>query len=80
MMWVYLAESTEYPAQRYVGHTLDLERRLAQHNEGDVPATALFRPWRLVVGLIFDQDARALEFEKFLKSAAGRTFAEDRLW
>jgi len=44
MIWVYLMQTLFYPAQRYVGLTCDLERRLAQHDGGLFPTTAPYRP------------------------------------
>ena len=79
-MWVYLIQSEEYPAQRYIGQTSNVEKRISQHDSGDHPATAPYRPWRLVVAIAFNDDQRAIAFEKYLKSGSGRAFANKRLW
>ena len=79
-MWVYLLQSDRYPGERYMGHTTNVERRISQHDAGDHPATAPYRPWRLVAAIAFADDLRALAFEKYLKSGSGRAFANKRLW
>jgi len=80
MRWVYLLQSEPYPAQRYVGQTVNLTRRLEAHNAGECTSSSRYRPWRIVVAILFDVDRRAIEFEKYLKSGRGRAFANSRLW
>jgi putative endonuclease len=63
----------------YVGVTNDLDARLAKHNSGAVTHTAKFRPWRFKTYIAFSDDARAIDFEKYLKSGSGRAFAKARL-
>ena len=47
MHYTYILESTETAGVRYIGHTSDLRRRLAQHNAGENLSTAKHRPWKL---------------------------------
>jgi hypothetical protein len=35
-----------------------------------------YMPWELVIAVIFKNDARAFEFEKYLKTASGRAFSK----
>ena len=79
-MWVYLIQSNLYPAQRYIGHTINLQKRLEAHEFGNCPATAPYRPWQLVVAIVFNGELKAVNFEKYLKSGSGRAFANTRLW
>ncbi|HEY2137521.1 MAG TPA: GIY-YIG nuclease family protein [Xanthobacteraceae bacterium] len=79
MTYVYLLESVSFPGQIYVGHTNDLRSRLAAHNAGQSPHTAKYKPWRLVTYLAFSDEAKAIDFERYLKTASGRAFAEKRL-
>ena len=72
---VYVLRSLADPDRHYVGRTADVAGRLASHNAGDSPHTARHRPWQLVVLVQFVSEPRAAEFERFLKSASGRTFA-----
>ncbi|RLC11429.1 MAG: GIY-YIG nuclease family protein, partial [Deltaproteobacteria bacterium] len=38
-----------------------------------------FRPWRIKTAIAFTDRAKALDFEKYLKSPSGRAFAKKRL-
>jgi predicted GIY-YIG superfamily endonuclease len=79
MTYVYLLESVIFPGQIYVGLTDDLRARLEAHNAGQSPHTAKFKPWRLVTYLAFSDRAKAVAFERYLKTASGRAFANKRL-
>jgi len=80
MKIVYLIQSIRFPQQRYRGVTEDVDRRLREHNAGSVVSTARFAPWRLVVAIRFEADARAIQLEKYLKSGSGHAFAERHFW
>ncbi len=80
MYYVYLLESIAHPGERYVGITVDLRARLADHNAGRSPHTAKFGPWRLVTYLAFSEQAKATAFKTYLKSGSGHAFARKRLW
>lgn len=47
MHYVYLIRSESSSGQTYIGTTSDLKARLAKHNEGGSPHTAIHRPWKL---------------------------------
>jgi predicted GIY-YIG superfamily endonuclease len=79
MHYVYLIKSLQFPDQIYVGHTNDLKKRLSNHNCGTTPHTQKYKPWKLVVYLAFDDELKAIEFEKYLKSGSGREFRNRRL-
>ena len=79
MKYVYLLQSIDHPEEVYVGLTDDLRTRLASHNAGQSPHTAKFKPWRLVTYLAFSDEAKAVAFERYLKTASGRAFAKKRL-
>ena len=78
MTYVYILESLD-SAHFYIGITSDLKARLAKHNAGEVPHTSKYRPWRLKTYVAFSDEARAIAFEKYLKSGSGRAFAKKRL-
>ena len=80
MFTVYLLRSISHPDQRYIGITEDLDSRLDAHNRGQSPHTAKFKPWEVVVAVSLSDEARAREFEKYLKSGSGRAFANRHLW
>ena len=80
MRYVYLLQSESRPNKRYVGLTSDLKKRLAEHNAGKSPHTGRFGPWRCVVAMRFESDAKAEAFERYLKSGSGHAFARRHLW
>ena len=80
MKYVYLLRSTAFPAERYIGITSDLNRRLEEHNSGKSNHTSRYRPWKIVTAVRFEDDERAVAFEKYLKSGSGRSFAKRHLW
>jgi putative endonuclease len=79
MKYVYLLQSIDYPDETYVGHTDDLRSRFSAHNAGRSPHTNKYRPWRLVSYIGFSDERKAVEFERYLKTASGRAFAKKRL-
>jgi putative endonuclease len=79
MKYVYLLQSIEHPERTYIGLTVDLRSRLSAHNAGQSIHTAKFKPWRLVTYLAFADEQKAVAFERYLKTASGRAFANKRL-
>ncbi|BCH21905.1 hypothetical protein MesoLjLb_16900 [Mesorhizobium sp. L-8-3] len=71
MHYVYLIESLSVQGQRYVGLTTDLRRRLEEHNAGKSLHTSKFKPWRLTTYIAFADQAKAIAFERYLKSGSG---------
>ena len=84
MFYVYFLQSEGNTDQRYIGLTtdltIDLKRRLAEHNAGKAVHTSKFLPWRLVTYVTFSNQAKATAFERYLKSGSGHAFARKRLW
>jgi predicted GIY-YIG superfamily endonuclease len=80
MRYVYLLRSESTPKQTYIGSTTDFQKHLKQHNSGESPYTARFRPRRPVVVLCFDADQKAEAFERYLKSGSGHAFAKRNFW
>jgi putative endonuclease len=74
MFYVYYLRSQLYPDRTYIGFTANLKQRLADHNSGKSVYTSPLKPWKLVGFLGFDQELKALRFEHYLKSNAGRIF------
>jgi putative endonuclease len=77
--YVYILQSELNPDRFYVGLTDDLKARLQKHNNGGVPHTAKFRPWKIKTAVAFADRGRAREFEIYLKTGSGRAFAKKRL-
>jgi putative endonuclease len=80
MFYVYLIRSIKYPDQTYTGYTTNLKECLADHNGRESVYTVHGAPWELVTFTAFKDKYKALEFEKYLKSHAGRVFAQKRFW
>src|SRR4051812_31480888 len=70
MKFVYILESLT-GEHYYTGTTDDLNARLAKHNSGAVAHTAKYRPWKIKTYVAFSNEARAIAFEKYLKSGSG---------
>ncbi|MBK9399467.1 MAG: GIY-YIG nuclease family protein [Bacteroidetes bacterium] len=77
-MWkVYLLRC--HDGTYYTGCTSDLEKRLAEHDLGEVKYTSTRMPLELETYIAFKNKYTAFEFEKYLKSGSGIAFAKKRL-
>ena len=74
--FVYVLKNASPRAGFYVGLSSDVRERLEDHNAGRCPHTSRSRPWQLHVIVEFPDEARALRFERYLKSGSGRAFAK----
>ncbi|MDX6766469.1 MAG: GIY-YIG nuclease family protein [Candidatus Methylacidiphilales bacterium] len=78
MHYVYILKSEKTP-NHYVGATSDLRLRLKDHNEGKQRFTQPHRPWTLAWYAGFPSKAKAMTFEKYLKSGSGHAFRNRHL-
>ncbi len=76
MFYAYILRSISHPAERYIGSTKELKSRLLKHNEGGVPHTAKFKPWKIEAYFAFETEAKAVAFEQYQKSGSGHAFAK----
>lgn len=60
--------------------TQDLKKRLSNHNCGTTTHTKKYAPWKLLVYIAYKDKIKAFEFEEYLKSHSGRTFAAKRFF
>ena len=74
--FVYVLKSAAPKPHFYIGLTSNVLARLADHNAGHCPHTARHRPWELHVTIELSDEARAVDFERHLKSGSGRAFAK----
>jgi putative endonuclease len=77
--FVYILQSQHSPGRYYTGLTSDVAARVAAHNAGHCTHTADGRPWRVDVVIEFRDEARAIAFERYLKSGSGAAFAKRHL-
>ncbi len=69
---VYILASNRTP-KLYKGFTTNLIERFKSHNQLSTKGwTVRFRPWRVVFVQFFLNKKEAMDFEKFLKTGAGR--------
>ena len=78
MWYVYFLELNNGDA--HVGWTGDLRRRVAAHNEGQVPSTKAHRPVALKSYVAVQSDDVARQLERYFKPGSGKAFAKKRLW
>ncbi|MDR1207231.1 MAG: GIY-YIG nuclease family protein [Rickettsiales bacterium] len=74
MFYVYILQSINNPEHFYVGYTIDLKKRIKDHNSGFSIHTNKFKPWNLYYYSAFNTQEKAEKFEAFLKSGNGRIF------
>ena len=74
-LYVYILRSLQPGHRPYVGLTSDVRARLAAHNAGHCSHTARYRPWKMVVCVEFDDEHRAIAFERYLKPGSGWAFS-----
>jgi len=79
MFYTYILQSINNPKQTYIGSTPDPRKRLESHNSGANKHTSKFKPWKIVWYGSFMSKDKAIEFEKYLKSASGIAFRRKRL-
>ena len=80
MFWVYVLENEQ--GRFYVGHTDDLDRRLAEHNDplrSKSKYTAKHGPWRLVWSEVHPTRSEAMTRERFIKSRKSAAWIRQRL-
>lgn len=63
----------------YFGSTNDLKNRIDLHNSGKVKSTKPHIPWTLEWYGAFRTEKEARDFERYLKTGTGKSFAYKRL-
>jgi putative endonuclease len=63
----------------YVVYSIDVERRVFEHNSGKVHFTQDKRPVVLITYIAFTDKYKAIAFEKYLKSGSGMAFRNRHL-
>ncbi len=74
MFYVYVYEVVNFPDKFYTGYTANLKSRVEKHNNGQVPYTAKYKPWKIKTYIAFENKEKVTAFEKYLKTHSGRAF------
>jgi putative endonuclease len=61
----------------YTGQTVDLERRLKEHNRGKTAFSAKGMPWTLVFSKVCPSRTEALKLERDIKKRGAARFLND---
>ncbi len=75
MYFVYILYSPSHD-RYYVGHTSDLDQRVARHNRGLVRSTKGYRPWRLVYFECYATRGLSMAREREIKRRKSREYLE----
>lgn len=78
MYYVYVLKS-KLDNKFYVGYTVNLKKRLRQHNDGKVTSTHNRIPLELIYYEACVNQKDALHREKYLKTAWGKKYIKNRL-
>ena len=76
--YVYVLQSLR-DRKHYIGLTADFDRRISEHNAGDVTSTKSRRPFVLIYHEKFKTRAEAHQRELYFKSAAGRRWLKKHI-
>ena len=79
MYYVYILQSINFQKQFYAGFSENINSRLDEHNKGKSINTNKFKPWKMIYYCVFNDKKKALNFEKYLKTASGIAFRNKRL-
>lgn len=78
MYYNYVLQSSKN-GSLYIGYTIDLRKRLKEHNKGLNRSTKAYRPWRLIYyeACLDIEDAKRRE--RYLKTSQGQRLLKRRL-
>jgi putative endonuclease len=77
MFYAYVLKSIK-TGTYYYGHTVDLDNRLKNHNQGKVRWTKPRRPWNLIYSEPFETKSEAYKRELFFKSIEGYRYLKEK--
>jgi predicted GIY-YIG superfamily endonuclease len=78
MYYVYILKSLK-DGTKYTGFTNDLKNRLNEHNLLETKSNKAKVPFVIIWYCAFPEKAKAIKFEKYLKSSSGFAFRNKRL-
>jgi len=78
MFYNYVLQSLKNKSL-YTGYTIDLRKRLKEHNQGLSQATKPYRPWKLIYYEACLNENDAKRREHYLKTSQGQRLLKRRL-
>ena len=78
MFYTYVLKSRK-DNKLYIGHSEDLKRRVAKHNQGLVLSTKNRRPLDLVYYEACLSEEKSVKREQYFKTGFGRRFLKNRI-
>lgn len=72
MFYVYVLKSRKKIDQLYVGYSVNLRNRVAEHNAGKSSSTRPYLPWELIFYEAYKSMKDARKREMYLKTTKGR--------
>jgi putative endonuclease len=78
MYYVYILKSLK-DGSSYVGTTIDLRKRLQEHNARGIKFTTSRQPYKIIWYSAFGDKMKAYHFEKYLKTGSGIAFLRKHL-
>lgn len=76
--YVYVLKSTVKDFI-YIGFTNNLQRRLVEHNNGEVQSTKAYKPLVIVAYVAVPKEKKARELEKYFKTGSGKAILIKRI-
>ena len=74
MKWFVYILFSEKDKRTYVGSTNNLDRRIKEHNSGNVTATKYRIPFKLLHSEKYESEQEARNREKYYKASSGRRY------
>ena len=78
MWFVYILRSLK-DNDLYIGSTNDVDRRLTEHNSGNVDSTKCRIPFTLEAYVAVKDKSKAIELEQYFKTGSGRAILQKRI-
>ena len=76
-MFVYILFSDK-SSRYYVGQTIDIDKRLKKHNQGNVQSTRFGIPWRLVLQIEVSNRTEAIVLERKVKKRGAKRYIDNQ--
>ena len=61
----------------YTGQTMDLDRRIEEHNRGKTPFSASGIPWKLIYSKVLTSRQNAIKLERYIKKRGAARFLNE---